>query len=73
MNIKVLSRLIAKKRKDKRLSIREVASLAGLTPAGYFKIEKGQIGTPTIKSVMKIAKALDIDVGELDNLKKTLK
>lgn len=62
-----IAKNIKKYRKEKGLSQDKLARLADVAHATIIKIESGGIQSPTIDTVQKIAKALDIS---LENLTK---
>lgn len=55
-----LSRL----RKSLRYTQKELAKMAGLDPNYYAKVERGD-GTPSLKTLYKIAKALNISITDI--------
>ena len=61
----MLSQNIKKLRKKHKLSQEQLAQKAGITYSTLIKIESGANNNPTIKTVQKIAKGLDVS---LDNL-----
>jgi transcriptional regulator with XRE-family HTH domain len=56
---------IKKYRKEKGLSQDKLARLADVAHATIIKIESGGIQSPTIDTVQKIAKALEIGIEDL--------
>lgn len=60
-------RIIRAKRLSKGLSILSTALLCDMSFKGYEKIELGD-SDPKLSSVIKIAKALEINLGELNSL-----
>ena len=52
-------------RKDKGISQDRLSKLADVTHTTLAKIESGVNSNPTIKTLQKIAKALDVKVDEL--------
>ncbi len=62
-----IAKNIKKYRKEKGLSQDKLARLADVAHATIIKIESGGIQSPTIDTVQKIAKALEV---QLDNLLK---
>ena len=63
--ISIVARNIKKHRKDKGLSQDKLSRLADVSHATIIKIESGGIQSPTIGTVQKIAKALDVGVDDL--------
>ena len=61
----MLSDNIKKIRKKKGLSQDKLAKLADVTHTTLIKIESGANGNPTIKTLMKIANALEVSIDEL--------
>jgi len=71
----MLSKNIKKFRKKKRLSQDKLAKLADVTLTTLVKIESGANDNPTIKTLKKIADALEVTVDDLlenNNEKRTL-
>ena len=64
-NKSVIAENIKKYRKEKGLSQDKLARLADIAHATIIKIESGGIQNPTIDTVQKIAKALDIGLEDL--------
>jgi transcriptional regulator with XRE-family HTH domain len=60
-----VARNIKKYRKIKGLSQDKLARLADVSHAAIVKIESGGIKSPSIDTVQKIAKALDVGIEEL--------
>jgi transcriptional regulator with XRE-family HTH domain len=60
-----IAKNIRKYRKEKGLSQDKLARLADIAHATIIKIESGGIQSPTIDTVQKIAKALDVKVDDL--------
>jgi transcriptional regulator with XRE-family HTH domain len=60
-----LANAIRNAREDQGIMVSEVARRAGLTTAGVMAIESGRVRNPGIETVVKIAHALGVDVGEL--------
>ncbi len=56
---------IREAREKQSLLVSEVARRAGLTTAGVMAIESGRARNPSVDSVVKIARALGIEPGEL--------
>ncbi|MGL5314789.1 MAG: helix-turn-helix domain-containing protein [Peptostreptococcaceae bacterium] len=56
-----ISENISKYRKEKNLTIKELANLAGVTPSLLSQIEKGT-ANPSINTLKQISKALDIQL-----------
>lgn len=61
----MLSENIKKLRKKKGLSQDKLAKLADVTHTTLVKLESGANDNPTIKTPMKIAKALDVSIDKL--------
>jgi len=66
----MLSKNIKKFRKKKGLSQDKLAKLADVTHTTLVKIESGVNDNPTIKTLIKIANALDIKLDDLIENKK---
>jgi transcriptional regulator with XRE-family HTH domain len=60
---------IKKYRKKKGLSQDKLAKLADVTHTTLVKLESGANDNPTVKTLLKIAMALGIDLNELVNRK----
>ena len=63
--IPTISKNIKKLKKAKNLSQDKLSRLADVSHATIIKIESGGIQSPTIGTVQKIAKALDVGVDDL--------
>jgi len=63
--ISPLAKNIKKLRKQKSLSQDRLSKLADVSNNTIIKIESGGIQNPTIKTVQKIARALDVSVDNL--------
>ena len=63
--ISTIAKNIKKYRKEKGLSQDKLSRLADVSHATIIKIESGGIQSPTIDTVQKIAKALDVGVEDL--------
>jgi len=63
--ISTIAKNIKKHRKEKGLSQDKLSRLADISHATIIKIESGGIQSPTIDTVQKIAKALEIGVNDL--------
>lgn len=63
--ISTVAKNIRKHRKQRGLSQDKLSRLADVSHATIIKIESGGIQSPTIDTVQKIAKALDISLDEL--------
>jgi transcriptional regulator with XRE-family HTH domain len=61
----VLARTIKELRKKHKISQEELARQAGITYSTLIKIESGANNNPTIKTMKKIADALDVSLDEL--------
>jgi len=51
-------------RKQQRYTQKAIADLAGLDPNYYAKIERGE-GVPSLKTLYKIAKALEVSITDI--------
>ncbi len=65
--IPIVAKNIKKYRKEKGLSQDKLARLADISHAAIVKIESGGIQSPSIDTVQKIAKALEVGVEDLIN------
>jgi len=63
--ISTIAKNIKKRRKEKGLSQDKLSRLADVSHATIIKIESGGIQSPTINTVQKIAKALDVGLEDL--------
>jgi len=63
--ISTVAKNIKKYRKEKELSQDRLSRLADVSHATIIKIESGGIQSPTIDTVQKIAKALEVQVDDL--------
>ena len=63
--IPTVAKNIKKYRKEKDLSQDKLSRLADVSHATIIKIESGGIQSPTIDTVQKIAKALNISIEDL--------
>jgi len=63
--ISTIAKNIKKYRKERGLSQDKLSRLADISHATIIKIESGGIQSPTIDTVQKIAKALDIGLEDL--------
>lgn len=63
--IPIIAKNIKKLRKEKGLSQDKLSRLADVAHATIIKIESGGIKSPTIDTVQKIAKALEVQVDDL--------
>ena len=61
----MIAKNIKKFRKEKRLSQDKLAKLADVTHTTLVKLESGANVNPTIRTLQKIAKALDVSIDEL--------
>lgn len=61
----MLSENIKKLRKEKGLSQDKLAKLADVTLTTFVKIESGVNDNPTIRTLKKIADALDVSIDEI--------
>jgi transcriptional regulator with XRE-family HTH domain len=60
-----IARTIREARDAQGLLVSEVARRAGLTTAGVMAIESGRVRNPGVESVVKIARALGVEPGDL--------
>jgi transcriptional regulator with XRE-family HTH domain len=51
-------------RKEQHYTQKDLAIRAGLNPNYYAKVERGD-GIPSLKTLVKIAKALDVSISEI--------
>lgn len=59
---------IRKLRKERNLSLRDLAKKSGITSYSYLaNIERGVVDDPGIKTVIKIAEGLEVSIDELVN------
>lgn len=65
--IPIVAKNIKKLRKEKGLSQDKLSRLADVAHATIVKIESGGIKSPTIDTVQKIAKALNVNINDLIN------
>lgn len=61
----MLAQNIKKLRKKHKLSQEELAKKAGITYSTLIKVESGANDNPRIKTLMKIAKALEVSIDKL--------
>jgi transcriptional regulator with XRE-family HTH domain len=61
----MLAQTIKEFRKKQKISQEELAKQAGITYSTLIKIESGANDNPTIKTMKKIADALDVSLDEL--------
>ena len=61
----MLAQNIKKFRKKLKLSQEELAKKADITYSTLIKIESGANGNPTIKTLIKIAGALEVSIDEM--------
>ena len=61
----MLAQTIKELRKKHKISQEELAKKAGITYSTLIKIESGANDNPTIKTMKKIADALDVSLDEL--------
>lgn len=62
MDVTYIGRKIQELRKDKGLTQEDLARIAKISHATLLKIEQGQVKNPTVKSLIKIAQALEISM-----------
>jgi len=65
----MLAQIIKELRKKHKMSQEELAKQAGITYSTLIKIESGANDNPTIKTMKKIADALDVSLDELTGRK----
>jgi len=51
-------------RREQRYTQKELATKAGLNPNYYAKVERGD-GIPSLKTLYKVARALDVSITEI--------
>ena len=62
----LLGEKIRKLRKERKLSLRKLAELSNITSFSYLaNIERGVVDDPGIKTIIKIAKGLEVSLDEL--------
>ena len=68
--MKHIGEVIQKIRNERKLTQEELAIKADISYTSLAKIERGKVENPTIKTIHKLAKALDVSVDEiLDKVK----
>ena len=65
MELSNLPKIIKRFREKKQLSQEKLARLADFSNNTIVNIESGKQSNPTIETLLKIAKALDVDVNDL--------
>jgi len=60
-----ISKIVKKHRENKGLSKEKLARLANVSNNTIVNIEAGKQNNPTIETLKRIARALDIDISEL--------
>ena len=60
-----LHKLLAKARKEKGISLRELERLTGITNSGLSQIETGWVKEPGFRFVVKIGRALGLSPDDL--------
>lgn len=60
-----LGALIKKEREAKGLSIRGLAAAVGIDPSAVLHFERGSVGSPDPKKLLRIARTLEIPVEDL--------
>ena len=60
-----ISKIVKKHRENKELSQEKLARLANVSNNTMVNIEAGKQNNPTIETLKRIARALDIDISEL--------
>ena len=68
MQLSNLPKIVKKLREKKNLSQEKLARLADVSNNTIVNIEAGKQSNPTIETLLKIAKALEVDVNELIKL-----
>ena len=63
-----LGRLIAKARKQKGLSLREVDALTGISYRWLLKVERGEFANPSPLRLAKVEEVLDMKPEEVDRV-----
>lgn len=63
--MKTIGDVIQEIRKQKLLTQEELAIKAEISYTSLVKIERGQVANPTIKTIQKLAKALEISVDDI--------
>jgi transcriptional regulator with XRE-family HTH domain len=66
--MKTIGEAIQKLRLDKELTQEELAIKADVSYTSLVKIERDQVKNPTIKTLKKLADALEVSVDEILNL-----
>lgn len=61
----LLGEFIQQKRAEKKLSLRDVAVAAEISPSQLSKLERGLVKTPSNDTLVKIAYALNVDKDDL--------
>ncbi|MEJ2589362.1 MAG: XRE family transcriptional regulator [Deltaproteobacteria bacterium] len=59
-----IGKRLLKLRRDKKLTLKQLANETGLAPAFISKVEKGEV-TPPVAVILQLSRALDIDSGIL--------
>lgn len=62
-----IGEMVSKKRQEKKMTQAEVSGITGLSRSYIADIEKGRYA-PSVKSLSKIAKCLDLDLNFLPSL-----
>ncbi|HWY18462.1 MAG TPA: helix-turn-helix transcriptional regulator [Solirubrobacteraceae bacterium] len=65
-----LGRLLAQARRNKSLSLRAVAELAGVAHLWLMRVEHGLFNQPAPERIMRVAEVLDIDPERIDRITK---
>ncbi len=59
-----IGKRLLKLRRDKKLTLKQLANETGLAPAFISKVEKGEV-TPPVAVILQLSRALDVDSGIL--------
>lgn len=63
--MKTIGEVVQKLRQDKGLTQEELAVKSGVSYTSLVKIERGQVENPTIKTLKKLADALEVSVDDI--------
>jgi transcriptional regulator with XRE-family HTH domain len=66
--VSFLAECIKENRAALKMSLQDVANAAGLTKAHVWELEQGNCSNPTVKSILGVATALQIDPSVLASL-----
>lgn len=64
-NLKTLGKLIARERARQGLSLETLGNAAGGTRTTIMRLERGEFGRPDPEKLQRIARALDLNAGDL--------